>query len=69
MTKSERFVIARHPDHRNVIIGGGFSGHGFKLAPVVGEMLAELALDIAPTYDMQPFSFDTHRRDAFASPF
>jgi glycine/D-amino acid oxidase-like deaminating enzyme len=24
---------------------GGFSGHGFKFAPVIGEIAAELALD------------------------
>lgn len=39
------FVIDRHPGHANVILCGGFSGHGFKFAPVVGEIGADLALD------------------------
>lgn len=26
------------------LVGGGFSGHGFKMAPVVGRILADLAL-------------------------
>jgi sarcosine oxidase len=28
-----------------VVLGAGFSGHGFKFATVVGEILTELALD------------------------
>ena len=31
------------------------SGHGFKLAPVVGKLLAELSLDLPSSYDLQPF--------------
>ncbi|MCL4210843.1 MAG: N-methyl-L-tryptophan oxidase [Phycisphaeraceae bacterium] len=37
------FIIDRHPIHRRVTIACGFSGHGFKFAPVVGEALADLA--------------------------
>ena len=37
------FIIDRHPRHRNVLMACGFSGHGFKFAPVIGEVLAELA--------------------------
>lgn len=39
------FIIDTHPEHPNVSIACGFSGHGFKFAPVVGEALADLALD------------------------
>jgi N-methyl-L-tryptophan oxidase len=46
MTPDEHFVIDRHPLHANVVIAAGFSGHGFKFAPVVGQHLAELALDV-----------------------
>jgi sarcosine oxidase len=45
LTPDGNFVIDRHPAHPNVILCGGFSGHGFKFAPVVGEIAAELALD------------------------
>lgn len=44
MTPDEHFVIDLHPAHSNVSLAAGFSGHGFKFAPVVGECLAELAL-------------------------
>jgi sarcosine oxidase len=37
------FIIDRHPDFENVYIAAGFSGHGFKFASVVGEMLVDAA--------------------------
>ena len=43
-TPDEHFVIARHPDSANVTVACGFSGHGFKFVPVVGEILADLAM-------------------------
>ena len=50
VTPDEDFIIDHHPQHRNVTIAAGFSGHGFKFATVVGEHLADLATsDIAPT--------------------
>ncbi|MEY2505141.1 MAG: sarcosine oxidase [Verrucomicrobiota bacterium] len=45
LTPDGNFVIDRHPEHANVILCGGFSGHGFKFAPAIGEVAAELALD------------------------
>ena len=42
-TPDQHFVIARHPEATNVSIACGFSGHGFKFVPVVGEILADLA--------------------------
>jgi sarcosine oxidase len=38
------FIIDRHPLHERVTIACGFSGHGFKFASVVGEILADLAM-------------------------
>lgn len=34
-------ILDRHPQHENVWLAGGGSGHGFKLSPAVGEMLAQ----------------------------
>ncbi len=42
-TADQHFVIAQHPAHDNVTVACGFSGHGFKFVPVVGEVLADLA--------------------------
>ncbi len=43
MTPDENFIIDTHPEHANVVFAGGFSGHGFKFASTVGEVMAELA--------------------------
>jgi sarcosine oxidase len=42
MTPDQHFLIDRHPSSPNLIFAAGFSGHGFKFAPAVGEALADL---------------------------
>ena len=37
-------LIARHPERDNVIVATGGSGHAFKLAPILGAIIAEVAL-------------------------
>lgn len=39
------FIIDRHPTCPRAVIATGFSGHGFKFAPVVGEILSDLVLE------------------------
>jgi sarcosine oxidase len=41
----QHFIIDRHPLHANVALACGFSGHGFKFASVVGQILADMALN------------------------
>ncbi|XP_023824667.1 peroxisomal sarcosine oxidase-like [Salvelinus sp. IW2-2015] len=55
VTPDHHFVLDRHPHHNNIIIGAGFSGHGFKFGPVVGKVLCELSLGQMPSYDLSPF--------------
>ena len=43
MTPDEDFVIDEVPGRPGIFVACGFSGHGFKFGPVVGEMLADLA--------------------------
>lgn len=43
-TPDEHFLVDVHPAHANVVFAGGFSGHGFKFASVIGEVLADLCL-------------------------
>jgi sarcosine oxidase len=45
MSPDEHFIVDRHPRHTNVVFAAGLSGHGFKFVPVLGRVLAELALD------------------------
>jgi sarcosine oxidase len=51
MTPDTDFVVDRHPLWPQIVFGAGFSGHGFKFAPAIGEHLAALALDP----DTQPY--------------
>jgi len=41
-TPDEHFIVDTLPDQPQVHVAAGFSGHGFKFASVVGEILADL---------------------------
>jgi sarcosine oxidase len=41
-TPDLNFIVDRHPHHERVTLACGFSGHGFKFATVMGEVLADL---------------------------
>lgn len=44
MTPDDDFIVDHHPGFRNVVFAAGFSGHGFKFAPVIAVALADLLL-------------------------
>ncbi|MGH8095014.1 MAG: N-methyl-L-tryptophan oxidase [Chthoniobacterales bacterium] len=52
LTPDGHFVVDRHPQHPRLVLCGGFSGHGFKFAPVIGEIGADLALQGATSHDI-----------------
>jgi glycine/D-amino acid oxidase-like deaminating enzyme len=41
-----------------VVIGTGFSGHGFKFGILIGRLLADLALSRAPEFPLDRFRID-----------
>uniref|UniRef100_A0A3Q3WDG8 Peroxisomal sarcosine oxidase n=1 Tax=Mola mola TaxID=94237 RepID=A0A3Q3WDG8_MOLML len=55
MTPDSHFVLDHHPAYNNIVIGAGFSGHGFKLGPLIGKLLCELSLGEMPSHDLSPF--------------
>ncbi|HEY0615858.1 MAG TPA: N-methyl-L-tryptophan oxidase [Candidatus Elarobacter sp.] len=59
LTPDEHFVIGTHPREPRVALAGGFSGHGYKFAPVVGEIVAALLAGEAPAF--APKLFDPGR--------
>ena len=61
LSPDEHFLIDRHPEYENVVIGAGFSGHGFKFCSVVGEILADLALEGSTKHDIELFRLDRFR--------
>jgi sarcosine oxidase len=43
-TADEHFILGPHPDAPNIILASPCSGHGFKFASIIGEILADLAM-------------------------
>ena len=54
----EHFILDHHPSFPEVSIAVGFSGHGFKFASVVGEIMADLALEGKTGHDISLFKLD-----------
>jgi len=46
----EHFILDAYPETDNVYAAAGFSGHGFKFASVVGEIMTDLVLDGGKKY-------------------
>ncbi|MCL1696675.1 MULTISPECIES: N-methyl-L-tryptophan oxidase [unclassified Lysinibacillus] len=55
MTPDENFIIDFLPEHQNIVIAAGFSGHGFKFSSAVGEVLADLTLHGKSKQDLSLF--------------
>lgn len=52
LTSDGNFIVDRHPGDSSITIACGFSGHGYKFCPVIGEIVADLALDGATRFDI-----------------
>jgi sarcosine oxidase len=63
LTPDQHFVIGHHPDHQNVVIASPCSGHGYKFASVIGEILADLAIDGATRHSIELFAPQRFRLD------
>jgi sarcosine oxidase len=61
-TPDGHFLIDRSANDRRIIIASACSGHGFKFAPVLGEILADMAEQKTPAFSIEGFSADTSRR-------
>ncbi|XP_045171940.2 peroxisomal sarcosine oxidase-like [Mercenaria mercenaria] len=57
-TQDGDYILDVHPDWKNVVIGAGFSGHGFKLSPVIGKILGQLATEQTPFCDLSSFQIN-----------
>lgn len=54
-------VLGRLPDVKGLIVGYGFSGHGFKLSPGVGRLLAQEALGLPTDVSLAPYALERFR--------
>jgi sarcosine oxidase len=55
MTPDNEFYLGQLPDSKH-LFGAALAGHGFKFAPVLGEILADLLTDVEPEFDLTLFS-------------
>lgn len=55
-------VLGRLPDVPGLVVGFGFSGHGFKLSPAVGRILAQEALGMATDVSLAPYAHERFRK-------
>jgi sarcosine oxidase len=54
----EHFILDRLPDHPQVCVAAGFSGHGYKFCSVVGEVMADLAQHGSSAHDLSLFRLE-----------
>jgi sarcosine oxidase len=57
-TNTPEFVVDRHPAADGVAFASACSGHGFKFAPIVAELLADLVTGAEPGWPMEAFRAD-----------
>jgi sarcosine oxidase len=55
-TPDHDFLVGPAPGRSNLVLLGGFSGHGFKFAPVMGEIAADLATEGGTRHDISGLS-------------
>jgi sarcosine oxidase len=58
LTPDEDFIIDRHPRDPRITLISACSGHGFKFAPLFGDVVADLSAHRTPSIDLGPFRID-----------
>jgi sarcosine oxidase len=62
MTPDDTFIVDRLPGFPQVVIASPCCGHGFKFAPVIGEITADLVTAGATAHDIAPFQLQRFGR-------
>jgi len=57
-TPDEHFVLDTLPRFDEVVVASPCSGHGFKFSSAIGDILADLAMDRTPKFDLSPFRIE-----------
>lgn len=60
-TPDEHFIIDTLPDQPEVVVASPCSGHGYKFASVIGEIIADLATTGQSRFDLSMFAIDRFR--------
>ena len=57
-------ILGAVPGHERLSVAVGFSGHGFKLAPTLGESLAQTLLGLEPTIPIDMYAMERFQKGA-----
>jgi sarcosine oxidase len=63
-TPDRHFAIGPHPDDARIVVLSACSGHGFKFAPVIGDIAADLVCDGETARDISHISLERFVRTA-----
>ena len=55
-TSDLEFVVDRRPGRPNIVLASACSGHGFKFASAIGEILTDLAMNQPPRFELEMFA-------------
>jgi glycine/D-amino acid oxidase-like deaminating enzyme len=58
MTPDDDFILDRHPEFPQIVVASSCSGHGFKFAPLIGRVLADLAVRGRTEHNIERFRLD-----------
>lgn len=58
MTPDEDFIIDYFPGNDRIVLASGFSGHGFKFASAIGELLVDMTNKKDINFDLSLFSLE-----------
>ena len=67
LTPDKHFIVDRHPNYAHIVLGAGFSGHGFKFTTLMGKILTQLALEGKTEYDTSLFSLSRFEKKSLLS--
>ena len=56
MVSDKQFIIGKLPGFPNISVGCGWNGTGYKFAPIVGKILAQISLQNDTLFDIRRFS-------------
>lgn len=60
-------VLDAPPEVAGLVVAAGFSGHGFCLGPISGEVIADLALSRRSRFDLSPFRLSRFAGEALSA--
>lgn len=61
-TPDDGFVLDWHPAWPGLVMGAGFSGHGFKFTPLIGSLLVQMVLGEELSYAIDPLRLHPERQ-------